>query len=151
MRRLLKIPAAVILLLAICPLAAQQKPEPVPKVWSASAPFYPPLAAQASIQGVVTLRVTTDGKRVVRFDAESGPPFLVVKTKENVKTWAFQPHTPATFEISFDYKLSAPSSPCVSNSPEERAKEYVVLHLPTQVELHAVIPVECDPAVVEKK
>jgi hypothetical protein len=45
---------------------------------------HPPIARQASVQGVVTLRVTTDGKRIARFDAESSPPYLVLKTKDNV-------------------------------------------------------------------
>ena len=126
----------------VLPSAAQQKKESLPKVWSAAAPFYPPIAKQASVQGIVTLRVTTDGKRVVNFDAQSGPPYLVLKTKENVKTWEFQPHTPTSFEIRFEYTLSAPSSPCDWDGSEERAKEFVVLRLPTYVELHAIIPVE---------
>ena len=138
---------AVLGILSVLPSAAQQKNEVLPKVWSASAPFYPPVAKQASIRGLVTLRVTTDGKRVVSFDAESGPPYLVLKTKETVKTWEFQPHKPTSFGIKFEYTLSAPSSPCDWDSAEERAKEFVVLRLPTYVELHAIIPVDCDPAV----
>ena len=96
---------------------------------------------------MVTLRVTTDGKRVVSFAAESGPPYLVLETKENVKTWEFQPHTPTSFEVKFEYTLSAPSSPCDSDSAEERAKEFIVLRLPAYVELHGVIPVYCHAAV----
>lgn len=151
MRKTLGIALEIMWAGALLAAPAQQTKEPPPRVWSAQAPLYPPVAVQANVQGIVTLRVTTDGKRVVSFDAESGPPYLVLKTKENVKTWEFQPHKATTFEIRFDYELSMPSSPCDWNSPEERAKEYVVLHLPTEVELHAVIPVECDPAVTEKK
>jgi len=145
MRKLLRIGAGAILL-PICLSTAQQKSESVPRVWSAQAPLYPPLAAQASVQGIVTLRVTTDGKSVVHFDAESGPALLVANTKENVKTWQFQPHIPTSFGIRFDYKLSAPAWPCDRNNPEDRAREYVLLHLPMRVELHAVSPVECDSA-----
>jgi hypothetical protein len=144
-QKLLSLVAAGMLFLL--PSVAQQKKEPPPRVWSAQAPLYPPVAVQASVQGLVTLRVTTDGKQVVNFDAESGPPYLVIKTNENVKTWKFQPHTPTSFEIKFEYTLSAASPPCAWDSADERAKEFVVLRLPTYVELHAIIPVDCDPAV----
>ncbi len=93
MRNLTGIGAIGILLLSF-PLAAQQVRAPLPKVASACIPFYPPLAPPARIQGAVTLRLSTDGKRISTVDAESGPPMLVKAAKENVKTWRFEPHTP---------------------------------------------------------
>ena len=77
---------------------------PVPALASADVPFYPRLAQMARIQGVVTLRLSTDGKRVTAIDGESGPLMLVKAVKENVKTWQFEQHTPTTFETTFRYQ-----------------------------------------------
>jgi len=53
----------------------------------ASAPFYPLLAVQAAIEGLVTLRVSRMAKRVWTVDAESRPSCMVRVTKRNVSTW----------------------------------------------------------------
>ena len=101
-------------LVAACVLRveAQQKVTPeLPWVSSAWAPIYPPIARAARIQGLVTLRVTTDGKHVATFDSESGPAFLVIQAKENVRTWEFSRHQPVSFEIRFNYKLFIPCEP----------------------------------------
>ena len=45
MRTLLRLVAAG-MLLVVLPSAAQQKKESLPKVWSASAPLYPPLPSR---------------------------------------------------------------------------------------------------------
>jgi hypothetical protein len=132
------------LLVAFLPLTAQETQAPLPKVVSASAPFYPRVAPSARIEGVVRLKVSTDGKHVVTFDTESGPPLLVQAAKENVKTWEFAQHKPASFEIRFDYKLSRPSS-CYSVWSDDY-QESVLLRLPSRVELSAAIPLLCDPA-----
>jgi TonB family protein len=135
------------LLLSSLPSAAPQAEAPLPKVASASVPFYPRLAPTARIQGTVTLRVSTDGKRVSAVEAESGPPMLVQAAKENVKTWQFESHTPTNFEITFHYRLLLPSkcdSDCHCDSTK---KETVLLQLPTNVDVSAKIPVICDPAV----
>jgi hypothetical protein len=132
-------------ILLFLPLAAQQPQAPVPKVMSASVPFYPRLAQETRIQGSVTLRVTTDGKRASAIDTENGPPLLVNAAKENVKTWQFEPHAPTSFEIIFRYKLldSKCDPECHCDSAE---KESVVLQLPTQVDVSAIISMICDPA-----
>ena len=129
---------------------AQQKKEPLPKVLSALAPLYPRIAAAARIQGVVTLRVSTDGKHVVAFDAESGPALLVQTTKGNIKTWEFEQHKPTSFEIKFRYRLTNYhcDSGCNCTSDE---KESVLLQLPDSVELIATTQMECDPAVTTEK
>ncbi len=146
MRRLLGTGAVgVLLLLAFLPSAAQQVKAPAPKVVSASVPFYPRVAPAARIQGVVTLRLSTDGKRVSAIEAESGPPMLAQAAKENVKTWQFEPHTPMSFEVTFHYKLLSYEcdSECRCESTE---KESVLLQLPTHVEVSATLPMICDPA-----
>src|SRR5689334_8423066 len=105
----------------------------LPIVVSSSVPIYSDLARQAHIEGTVTLRVSTDGRRVSAVDAENGPPLLVNAAKENVKSWQFEAHPPTSFEVKFRYSLldSKCDSECKCGSEE---KPSVVLHLPTNVE-----------------
>lgn len=146
MRSLAAIRVIGILLLWFLPSAAQQARAPLPKVARACVPFYPRLAPAARIQGTVRLHLSTDGKRVSAVDAESGPPMLVQAAKENVKTWQFEPHTPTNFEVIFHYRLLTYTcdSQCRCASVE---KESVLLQLPANVDISAVIPMICDPAV----
>ncbi len=152
MRTLLGIGAAGILLLPFLPWAAQQTKAKLPKVASASVPFYPRFAPPARIQGVVTLRLSTDGKRVSAVGAESGPPMLIQAAKENVRTWQFEQHRPTSFEVTFHYKLlpTKCDSECTCDSEE---KESVLLQLPTNVEVSAKEYTICDPSekISEKK
>ena len=151
MRSLPVIAAVGALLLLLRPTAAQQAQQRLPRVVSMSAPLYPPLAQQARIQGMVVLRVSTDGKRVVSFDSESGPPLLVRAAKDNVVTWEFQAHPQTNFELRFSYKLSAPP-PCeMEFDIGDPKNEWTLLQLPIRVEVNAVIPRICDPAVIEEK
>jgi len=100
--------AALILsvLLVIVPrVLAQKSAETLPKVLEHSEPIYPPLARQARIQGEVIVKVTTDGESVREALAETGHPLLRKAAEDNVKTWRFSSHTPATFNVTFRYKL----------------------------------------------
>jgi hypothetical protein len=148
MQRRLGLITAFLLLVASC--VAQDKPAELkaslPKVVSASVPFFPPLARETRIQGAVTLRVSTDGKGVSIFDAESGPPLLVRAAKENVKTWQFELHTPTSFEVIFHYRLLPIQcdAQCACDSEE---KESVLLKLPASVDVSAKGYMTCDPAV----
>jgi len=138
------------LLLVAAASGAQDKPADrktsLPKVVSALVPFYPELARQTHIQGTVTLRVSTDGKRVSGVEAENGPRLLVNAAVENVKAWRFEPHVATAFEVTFHYKLldAECDSECNCKSVE---KESVVLQMPTNVEVRAVVVMLCDPAV----
>ncbi len=138
------------LLLLAASSAAQDKPvdrkTSLPKVVSAFVPFYPELARQTHIQGTVTLRVSTDGKRVSSVEAENGHRLLVTAAVQNVKAWQFEPHVPTAFEVTFHYKLldAKCDSECNCESVE---KESVVLQVPTNVEVSAVVVMLCDPAV----
>lgn len=129
---------------AFLSLNAQRQKPPLPRVVSAAAPFYPRLAPPARIQGEVTLCLSTDGTRVSSIDAASGPPMLVRTAKENVRTWQFERHAPTTFEAVFRYRLFGYKceAGCKCESEE---KESVILRLPAEVELSAVIPMICDP------
>ena len=130
--------------------AAQQAKPHLPRIVRASMPIYPPLAQQAAIQGMVTLRVSTDGKRVSTVAALSGPPLLVRTATENVTTWEFAPDAPTSFEVTFNYRLSLPPD-CECTDCDGPEKQSLVLHLPTSLEVSAVIPGTCDPPEEIKK
>jgi TonB family protein len=137
-----------LLMFGLAALAYGQSAAPqAPALASAAVPLYPRLAQMARIQGVVTLRLSTDGKRVSAIEGESGPLMLVKAAKENVGTWQFEPHTPTRFEVTFHYRLLLPikcDSECNCGSEE---KESVLLHLPTEAEVSAETLMICDPAV----
>lgn len=141
-----------LLLLPLCS-TAQDKPVEIkpslPKVVSASVPFYPELARETRIQGDVRLRVSTDGKRVSAINPENGHRLLVNAAKENVQTWQFAPHKATSFEVTFRYTLFIPQcdSECNCDKGERGEMESVVLHLPTQAEISAPTSLTCDPAV----
>ena len=119
------------------PAVGQQKKPPLPTVLSANVPFYPRTPQEAHIQGVVQLRISTDGSRASSIEVESGPAMLAQAAKENVKTWQFEPHSPTTFEATFHYKL-LPSSKCDSEcNCDSVGSGTMLLQLPTDVEVSA--------------
>jgi hypothetical protein len=124
--------------------SAAQSKEALPTVVTAGVPFYPPLARTARIEGVVRLRVSTDGERVSAISVESGPPMLIPAAQENVKTWQFKDHSPTTFEATFRYRM-LPESECEIDSGT------VLLRLPTEVEVSAKGIQTCDPSVQSKR
>src|SRR5207245_3861261 len=116
------------------PVALPAAPH-LPKVVSASVPFYPDLARQTRIEGAVTLRVSTDGKLVSDVGAVSGHPILVRAATENVKTWELKPQVPTSFELTLRYKLFILEcdSECNCDRGERGTKESVILNLQTVV------------------
>jgi Gram-negative bacterial TonB protein C-terminal len=123
---------------------AQQK-SAMPNVTSASVAFYPRISQLAHVEGVVKLRISTDGSRASSIEIESGPPMLAQAAEENIKTWRFDKHDPTTFETTFRYRLlpSKCDSKCNCDSVE---KGSVHLQLPTNVEISAKEIMVCDPA-----
>jgi len=117
----------------------QQTDHVVPLVAAANAPLYPRMALVARIQGVVTIEVTTDGKKAVSFDAESGPPMLVKAAKQEILTWKFYEHKPTTFVTRFEYLIEEPAGCGFSNGTS-------VITLPLQVRINAKGLKSCDPA-----
>jgi hypothetical protein len=122
---------------------AQQSKEPLPTVATAGVPFYPSVARVARIEGVVRLRLSTDGKRVSAISVEGGPPALVPAAEENVRTWQFKEHNPTTFEVTFLYKM-LPESECGMDNGT------VLLRLPAEVEVSAKGVQTCDPILENK-
>jgi hypothetical protein len=69
-------------------------------------PFYPPIARAANIQGIVHIRVTTDGNRVVSTRVEDGPRLLADGAEKNAKTWEFARHSAMTFSATYRFRLT---------------------------------------------
>ena len=141
--RMASVPILLVLGFGATMSTAQQSKEPLPTVATAGVPFYPPVARVARIEGVVHLRLSTDGKQVSVISVQSGPPALAQAAQENVRTWQFKDHRPTTFEATFRYKM-LPESVCEMDSGT------VLLRLPTEVEVSARGVQTCDPTVESK-
>ncbi|HXN51631.1 MAG TPA: hypothetical protein VN943_06815 [Candidatus Acidoferrum sp.] len=119
---------------------AQESKVALPRVAGAAVPLYPPLARAAHVQGIVHVKVTTDGQRAVATHAEDGPKLLAAAAEENARTWQFAVHEPTTFTVTYHYKLVAGMKGNPDN-PE------VVLRLPTEVEVRTLpMPPIADPS-----
>src|SRR5260370_10680016 len=73
---------------------------------SSEVPLSPPLAHTANMEGVVHVRITTDGQRVKIAHAEDGPKLLAAAAEENARTWQFAVHEPTTFTVIYKYALA---------------------------------------------
>jgi hypothetical protein len=119
---------------------AQESKVALPKVSSAAVPLYPPLARAANVQGVVHVKITTNGQHAVTTHAEDGPKVLAAAAEENARTWQFAAHEPTTLTVTYHYKLV----PGMKGDPENPK---VVLRLPTEVEVRMLpMPPMADPS-----
>jgi hypothetical protein len=123
----------------LSPALAQKAEQELPVIIAGKMPLYPIMARAARIQGIVKVRVRTDGKKVIGFDAESGPPMLVRFTKENILTWEFFDHKPTTFVTTFEYVIEEPALCGYSNGTS-------VLNLPLKIQINVKGLETCDPA-----
>lgn len=123
--------AASLLLLASLAIGAQQVRVALPMITSAQVPLYPPTARLANVEGVIHLKATTDGHRVVSIQVEDGHKLLADFAEENLRTWQFSPHTPTTFAVTYTYRLVTDLEPS-QNNPR------VILNLPSAVEVDAL-------------
>jgi hypothetical protein len=121
------------------PVSAQNTGQQLPVVVTASVPFYPRTALLAHIQGVVKIKVTTDGVKASAVDAESGPPMLTQAAESNIRTWQFEEHKPTTFVATFRYAIEEPLQCRVGNAT-------VILRMPSEVQINAKGLHTCDPA-----
>jgi hypothetical protein len=119
---------STVLSLAGWAIVAQQSRLALPMVASAQVPLYPHVARIANVEGVVHIRVTTDGHRVISAQVEDGHKLLSASAEENVRTWQFSLHEPTTFTVTYTYKLVTDLEP-TQNNPR------VLLKLPTEVEV----------------
>ncbi len=131
---------ALMILCGMLPLASfGQKAEQLPLVTAGKLPLYPIMARAARVQGVVKIKVTTDGKKVASVDVESGPPMLVKFAKENILTWEFTVHKPTTFVTTFEYIIEEPAQCDYSN-------DALTLKLPLEVRIIVKGLKTCDPS-----
>lgn len=107
---------------------AQESKVTLPMLAGAAVPLYPPLARVAHVEGIVHVKITTDGHRVITAHSKDGPKLLAAAAEENARTWEFATHEPTTFTITYYYKLDAKLKGSVNNPT-------VVLRLPTEVEI----------------
>jgi hypothetical protein len=110
----------------------------LPMVAGGAVPLYPPLARAANVQGVVHVKVTTDGHRVIATQIEDGHKLLATAAEANARTWEFATHEPTSFTVTYHYKLDAK----LQGNPNNPT---VVLRLPTEVEV-STVPLVLDSA-----
>jgi hypothetical protein len=133
-RSLSTLPALLVAFLAAA--TAQQPKAVLPMVAGGAVPLYPPLARAAKVQGVVHLKVVTDGAKVVTAQVEDGNRLLASASEENVRTWLFSKHEPTSFTVTYRYRLDAHADP---NNPT------VTLRFPTEVDVSIAPLVISDP------
>lgn len=109
--------------------------EQLPRVVSLDVPFYPPLARAAHVEGTVIVKVITNGEGVVTREVVSGHPILVDAAEENIRTWTFQPHTPASFTTTFEFRLAPDTAPDYQELIRRFPDASVRLVLPGRVEI----------------
>lgn len=126
----------------LCPLAGAQQTKPaLPSITSAEVPLYPPIARLANVEGVVHVKITTDGHRVTAAHAEDGPKILAAAAEKNAQTWEFATHEPTTLTVTYRYKL-------VTNLDAHENNPRVLLRLPTEIEIDTLrrLPISDPPA-----
>jgi hypothetical protein len=131
----------------IAPMVGLAQQIDLPKVVSASVPFYPRIPQHGHIEGTVRLRVFTDGARVAHLDVESGPPMLAQAAQENVKTWRFELHNRTSFPVTFRYQLLKTTCSDNCKKCESAESPSILLKLPREVEVNAEEVLVCDPRV----
>lgn len=131
------------ILSGILPGFAQRAKQELPLVIAGKMPLYPLTALHVGVQGVVKIKVTTDGKKVTSLEAESGPAMLVKFAKENILTWEFTEHKPSKFVTTFEYVIETPAECEFSNNVS-------VLRLPLEIHVSAKGLKTCDPATETK-
>jgi hypothetical protein len=118
---------ALVLLLCECrdPVLAESDGAAAADVIDAAVPFYPPLARVASVQGVVIVEVTTQGRTFGSIKLISGHPLLSPAAIANLRTWVLAGRLPASFRIAYRYKIAASC----------KGTPTVTLKLPTDVSI----------------
>ncbi|MCL4797459.1 MAG: energy transducer TonB [Bryobacteraceae bacterium] len=128
---------AVLLGMFIPTFAPQQSKAVLPMIAGGAVPLYPPLARAAKVEGIVHVKVTTDGVKVVTAQAEDGNRLLADSAEENARTWRFSKHEPTSFTVTYRFRLDANADP---NNPT------VTLRFPAEVDVSIAPLVLSDPA-----
>lgn len=86
-------------------LNAQEQSSALPKVIDHAEVSYPAIGRAAHVQGLVHLKITTDGHAVSTVVVVDGPPLLARGAADNAKTWKFVDHTAGTFDVTFNFRI----------------------------------------------
>jgi Gram-negative bacterial TonB protein C-terminal len=121
------------------PARGQRSHQALPRVLTMAVPTYPSVARAAHVEGLVHIKVTTDGHSVSNAEVQDGARLLAVPAEDNVRTWQFSPHDPITFVVTYRYKLLA-------RAKGQNSLPSVLLRLPTDVEVSAMPRETVDPA-----
>jgi TonB family protein len=85
---------------------------------------YPPIAATASVQGVVVVRVRLDDQgKVVDALAVSGSPLLISASVRNARRWRFEPNSQKAAIIVYNFRVEG-------MCPNDGASSHMVLYPP---------------------
>lgn len=123
--------AAVFLLFPFSPVARPWPAEqPLPRVSAAALPLYPLLPHMANIEGIVRIKVTTDGHQIVVTQLEEGNKLLAAAAEKNLGTWQFETHKPVSFDVTFRYNVVARDE-----WKGDRDNPIITLRLPTEVDV----------------
>jgi hypothetical protein len=98
-------------------------------------PFYPPLARAANVNGLVRLRVTTDGHEVTDVKVLEGHKLLAPAAEHNVRSWKLLPSKATTFSVLFTYKLGDRNTKDYEKLIKILPDSEVRTELPTEVEI----------------
>ena len=102
MRKSLLVPAALCILGG---WAFGQTDTALPKVTTFECPKYPPKAQSMHLQGMVKLKVTTDGRRITHLEVLPSHPILAEEAVKNVRTWTLADHDATSFVTTYYYTL----------------------------------------------
>jgi Gram-negative bacterial TonB protein C-terminal len=77
----------------------------LPIVTAFECPKYPSKAQSMHLQGMVELRITTDGHRATHIEVLPSHPILSEEAIKNVRTWTFADHKATSFVVAYYYTL----------------------------------------------
>ena len=93
------------LISSLAPLfvGTQQATSSLPTVTKFECPQYPEKARSIHIEGIVIMRVTTDGHAVTDVKVIRASHILEPFAEANVRTWKFADHRPTAFTVTYVY------------------------------------------------
>ena len=125
----------ILLIVTVAESGQQAGKASLPVVIAAAVPLYPIGPHTVNIQGIVRIRISTDGRRLIdtRIEDDGGNVALARTAQENARTWQFSNHEPTSFTVTYHYILVDRLPDIESNALNSK----VVLRFPTDVEVYA--------------
>lgn len=114
----------------------------LPVVVAADVPMYPRAAIDARTSATVRLTVSTDGQKVAAARVSGPQSPLTTTALENVKTWRFAPHEPASFDVTYQFTILKRGCEALGRDTHAAA----TLHFPTTIDVFAEVDGACPSA-----